>query len=161
VAGVPVIRMVMLAIPAYMYFAALRSVVDAASEVAYNARNVLITLGVLIVLLAAVIMFVPTNRIVMGVAAATTLALCALAFTTHRTLCTLKLGDSSPKWGSLWVVGVLGATSLAAQLAFHFQITMPALGAVLLLNIGLAYLLLRKSRPEWLGFVMRVALTRT
>jgi O-antigen/teichoic acid export membrane protein len=161
VAGVPVICMVMLAVPAYMYFLALRSVVDAASEVAYNARNVLITLAVLIALLAAVIRFVPRDRIVIGVAAATAAAICLLAFTTHWTLRTLRLADRSPQFGPIWVAGLLGATSLAAQWASHFQITKPAFGAVLLANLGLAFLLLRKSQPEWMGFVLRVAFTRT
>jgi O-antigen/teichoic acid export membrane protein len=161
VAGVPVIRMVMLAVPAYMYFVALRSVVDAASAVAYNARNVLITLAVLMALSAAVIRFLPHDRIVIGVAAATAVAICVLAFTTHRTLRTLRLADRSPQFGPIWVAGLLGATSLTAQLAFHFQITKPAFGAVLLANLGLAFLLLRKSQPEWVGFVLRVAFTRT
>src|SRR5208282_2529895 len=85
-AGVPVIRMVMLAVPAYMYFVAFRSIVDAASDVAYNARNVLIALAVLIALFAAVIRFVPQEEIVIGVAAATTVAVCVLALATHGTL---------------------------------------------------------------------------
>jgi O-antigen/teichoic acid export membrane protein len=160
VAGVPVIRVVMLAIPAYMYFLALRSVVDAASEVAYNARNVLITLAVLMALSAAVVRFAPHDRIVIGVAAATTIAMCVLALATHRTLHELRLADWSPQIGPMWMAGLLGATSLTAQLAFHFNITKLAFSAVLLANLGLAFLLLRKSQPEWVGFVLRVAFTR-
>ena len=161
VAGVPVIRVVMLAVPAYMYFLALRSVVDAASEVAYNARNVLITLAVLLVLSAGVIRFIPHDRIVLGVAAATAIAICVLGFRTHITLSTLKLADRSPQLGPIWVAGLLGAISLAAQFAFHFQITKLAFVAVLLANLGLVLLLLRKSQPEWVGFVLRVAFTTT
>jgi O-antigen/teichoic acid export membrane protein len=160
-AGVPVIRTVMLAVPAYMYFVALRSVVDAASDVAYNARNVLIALAALIALSAAVIRFVPPDRIVLGVAAATAFAIVLLAFTTHRTLRALGLADRAPQFGLIWVTGLLGAASLTAQLAFHFQITKLAFAVVLLANLGLAFLLLRKSQPEWMGFVLRVAFTRT
>ena len=161
VAGVPVIRMVMLAVPAYTYFLALRSIVDAASDVAYNARNVLVTLAVLLTLSGAVIKFLPHDSIVIGVAAATAVAICVLAFTTHRTLLALKLGDRSPQFGPIWMAGLLGAISLAVQFAFHFQITKPAFAAVLVANLGLAFLLLRRSQPEWIGFVLRVAFSTT
>ena len=160
VAGVPVIRVVMLAIPAYTYFLALRSVVDAASEVAYNARNVLITLAVLMVLSVGVIGFVPHDKIVIGVAVAITVAIGVLALATHWTLHALRLADWTPQIGPMWMAGLLGATSLTAQLAFHFQITKSALAMVLLTNLGLAFLLLRKSQPEWLSFMLRVAFSR-
>jgi len=161
VAGVPVICMVMLAIPAYMYFLAFRSVVDAASNVAYNARNVLITLAVLIALLAAVIRFIPQQKIVLGAAVATTLAVAVLAYATHATLRVLRLAEWPLQLSTIWVAGLLGATSLTAQLGFHFQITKAAFVFVLSLNAALAFLLLRKSQPEWLSFVLRIAFTRT
>jgi len=160
VAGVPVIRVVMLAVPAYMYFLAFRSVVDAASKVAYNARNVVVTLAVLVALLAAVIGFAPRERIVIGVAAATTVAMCVLALATHRTLRDLKLAERSPQIGPMWIAGLLGLISLTAQWGFHFQISKPAFGVVVLFNLGLTFLFLRKSQPEWLGFVLRVAFPR-
>jgi O-antigen/teichoic acid export membrane protein len=158
--AVPVIRMVLLAAPAYMYFTALRSVVDAASPVAYNARNVLIAMAVLVALLAMIIGLVPPGRIVISVAAATMLTICVLAIATHRTLRKLGLADLRPPLASIWLAGTLGITSLIAQLAFHFEITKPAFLLVALANVGLAYLLLRKSQPPWLGFMLRVAFTR-
>jgi len=158
--GIPVIRMVLLAIPAYMYYTALRSVVDAASPQAYNGRNVLITMSVLIALLAAAVAFVSQEHLVMAVAAATTVSVCVLAIATHRTLQTLQLADRSPQFGSIWLAGLLGTTSVTAQLAFHFQITKPAFAMVVLINVGLAFLFLRKSQPKWLGFVLRVAVPR-
>jgi O-antigen/teichoic acid export membrane protein len=160
-AGVPVIQMVMLSVPAYMYFLAMRSVLDAASPVAYNSRNVLITLAVLVALLAAVVHFVPHQDIVLGVAAATTAAMCVLAFATHRTLRTLRLADRAPEFSPILVKGLLGLISLAAQFVFHFQISKPAFALVLLANAGLAFLFFRKSQPEWVGFVLRAAFTRT
>lgn len=96
-----------------------------------------------------------------GVAVATTVAICVLAFATHRTLRTLGLADRSPQLGPIWLAGLLGATSLAAQWAFHFQITKPAFFAVLLANLGLGFLLVRKSQPHWVGFFLRVAFIRT
>jgi len=161
VAGVPVICVVMLAIPAYMYFVAMRTVVDAASPVAYNARNVLITMTVLIALLAAVIRFVPQESMVIAVAAATTAAIWVLALATHRTLRDLKLAERSFQIGPLWMAGLLGLISVIAQLGTHFQISKLAFGVVMLVNLGLTFLFLRKSQPEWLGFVLRVAFPRT
>jgi hypothetical protein len=105
--------------------------------------------------------FCPQESIVLGVAAATTLAMCVLAIATHRTLRVLGVVELSPQFGLLWVGVLLGATSISAQLAFHFQITKPAFAAVLLLNAGLAFLLLRKFQPEWLGFMLRLAFFRT
>jgi O-antigen/teichoic acid export membrane protein len=160
VAGVPVIRTVLLAVPAYMYFVAMRSVVDAASEVAHNARNVLIALAVLVALAAAVLRFVPPEKIVIGIAAATATAICVLAVATHRTLRILNL-SGRPQFGPIWLAGLLGAISLTAQSAFHFEITKPAFCVVLLANVGLAWLLLRKSQPDWMGFLLRVAFART
>jgi O-antigen/teichoic acid export membrane protein len=159
--GVTVIQMVIVAVPAYMYFVALRSVVDAASNVAHNAHNVLIAVAVLVALLAAIIHFVPREWVVMAVAAANTVAIFSLALATHRTLRVLKLADRPFQFGPLWVAALLGATSLAAQWVFHFQITKPAFCVVLLANLGLGFVLLRRSQPEWMGFVLRVAFTRT
>jgi UDP-2-acetamido-2-deoxy-ribo-hexuluronate aminotransferase len=161
VAGVPVISVVMLAIPAYMYFVAMRSVVDAASAVAYNARNVLVALAVLVSLFAALIRFAPRANIVIGVAAATTVAMYVLAFATHRTLRDLKLAERPPQTGAIWIAGLLALISITAQVGFHFQISKPAFGVVLLVNLALIFLFLRKSQPEWLGFVLRVAFPRT
>jgi hypothetical protein len=135
--------------------------VDASSPVAYNARNVLIALAVLIALLVAVICFVPHEKIVIATAATTTVAMCVLAVATHVTLRALRLTDSAPQFGPMWLAGVLGITSLAAELAFRFQITQLAFGLVLLLNLALTFLFLRRSQPEWLGFFLRVAFPRT
>jgi len=160
-AGVPVIRMVLLSVPAYMYFVALRSVVDAASGVAYNARNVVIALVVLVLLSIAVIHFCPPERMVMGMAAATALAMWVLAIATHCTLRALGLAELAPQLGSLWLAALLAAAGLTAQLVFHFQITKPAFAVVLLADLALAFLILRKSQPPWMGFILRVAFTRT
>jgi O-antigen/teichoic acid export membrane protein len=161
VAGVPVIRMVMLGIPASMYFAGLRTVVDAASPVAYNARNVVLTMAVLTGLLGGVIAFVPREKIVMAVAAATTVAIWVLAVATHRTLQALVMTDPAHQFSTIGLAALLGTSSLAAQWAFHFQITKPEFILVMLVNSGLAFVLLRKSQPEWLGFMLRVAFSRT
>lgn len=161
IAGVPVICIVLLAVPGYMYFLAMRSVVDAASNIAYNARNLLITLAVLIALSVVIVRYFPRPWIVIGVAAATAVACYVLAFLTHWTLHTLKLSDWSPQGGLIWMVPLLGAINLTAQWAFHFEITKPAFALVVLVNLGLILLLLYKSQPEWVGFVRRVAFART
>ena len=159
--GVPVICMLLLSVPAYMYFVALRTVVDAASRVPYNARNSVIALGSLLLLSAAAIRFCPPQKIVMGVAAATAVAVWVLALATHRTLRSLKLANLPARFDSLGLVALPAATSLAAQVVFHFQITKIAFALVLAANLGWMVLLLRKSQPQWLSFVWGVAFTRS
>jgi O-antigen/teichoic acid export membrane protein len=158
--GVPVICTIMVAIPAFMYYYALRSVLDAASSTPYNTRNVILSLGVFCTIAFAVIRLAPHELVLLGISATMTIALYVLAIATDRSLRAVKLADRAPQTSTMWIVALLAAISLAAQLAFNFEITKIAFCIVLLANMGLALLLLRKSRPEWLIFVSRVALSR-
>lgn len=155
--AIPVICIVLLAIPPNMYFVSMRSIVDAASSTAYNARNAMIALAVLAVLLVGAMRFFPPQWIVMGAAAASTASTYVLAFATHRTLSRLKLVHKPGRAGLIWVAPLLGVVSLAAQWAYHFEISKPAFCLVLLVNFGLVLLLTRRTKPDWVVFVWRVA----
>jgi len=94
------------------------------------------------------------------VSASMTIALYALAIATDRSLRALKVVDQAPQMSSMWIVALLAVVSLAAQAVFHFEITKIAFCAVQLMNLALALLLMRESRPEWVTFVGRIALSR-
>jgi len=159
-AGVPVICILILAIPGFMYFHAMRSVLDAASITAYNTRNLIVALTVFSVASITVIRIAPRDLVLYGVAAAMTVSVYVLALATDGTLRALKLAAHPPEMRSMWIVPLLAAVSLAAQLTFHFEITKFAFCLVQLANIGLVLLLMRRSRPEWVSFVCRVAFAK-
>jgi O-antigen/teichoic acid export membrane protein len=158
--GVPVICIIMLAIPGFMYYYAMRSVLDAASTTPYNTRNVLVALGIFSLVSLTIIHFAPRDWVLLGVSASMTIALYALAIATDRSLRALKVVDQAPQMSSMWIVALLAVVSLAAQAVFHFEITKIAFCAVQLMNLALALLLMRESRPEWVTFVGRIALSR-
>jgi O-antigen/teichoic acid export membrane protein len=158
--GLPVICIIMFAIPGFMYYYTMRSVLDAASTTPYNTRNVMLALAIFCAVSVAVIHVAPREWILLGVSAAMTIALYLLAIATDISLRVIKLVDRAPQMSFMWVVALLAAVSLAAQLAFHFEITKIAFCAILLINMGLALLLMRKSRPEWVTFVSSIALSR-
>ncbi|MFZ1086551.1 MAG: hypothetical protein WAN35_16425 [Terracidiphilus sp.] len=159
--GVTVICIIMLAIPGFMYYYTMRSVLDAASANPYNTRNVLIALVIFCAVSIILIHTVPRVWVLPGVSTAMTISIYVLAMATERSLRAIKLVSGTPQISHLWIVALLAAVSLAAQMAFHFEITKAAFCTVLLINIALSALLLRRSRPPWLDFVSRVALCRS
>jgi O-antigen/teichoic acid export membrane protein len=158
--GVPVICVLMVSIPAFMYYYAMRSVLDAASATPYNTQNLFISLGLFFAVSFVVILWAPRTWITIGVSASMTMAFVALAIATDNSLRTVRLVDSAPELRQLWIVGVLGIVSLAAQFACHFEIGKAVFCAVALLNLGLAMWLTQKSQPRWLSFLRQVVLSR-
>jgi uncharacterized membrane protein YjjB (DUF3815 family) len=160
-AGVTVICIIMLAIPGFMYYYTMRSVLDAASAKPYNTRNVLIALAVFCAMSITLVHVAPREWVLPGVSAAMTISIYVLAAATERSLRAVKLVSKAPQMSHLWIVALLAGVSLAAQMASHFEITKAAFCAILLINIVLAVLLLRRSKPPWLTFVSRVAFCRS
>jgi O-antigen/teichoic acid export membrane protein len=158
--GVPVICVLLVSIPAFMYYYAMRSVLDAASPTPYNTRNLFISLGLFFAVSFGVVLWAPRAWITIGVSAAMTMAFVALAIATDNSLRKVQLVDSAPELRQLWIVGVLGVVSLAAQFACHFEIGKAPFCAVTLLNLGLAVWLTQKSQPRWLNFLRQVALSK-
>jgi len=158
--GLPVICILLMAIPGYMYYYAMRSVLDAASSKAYNTHNVLVALGTFFAIAFSVIRFAPREYVLLGVSAAMTFALYVLAIATDRSLRSVKLVDRAPELSPLWTVATLDCVSLAAQMIFRFEISKAAFCAVLVINLGLAAMLTRKWQPQWIVFVRNVALSR-
>jgi len=159
-AGVPVICVIIFAIPGLMYYNALRSVLDAASKTPYNTHNLILSLAFFVVASVATIQTAPKEWVLLGVSAAMTVSIYVLAALTDRSLWRIMLAYRKPQLSSMWIIALLGAISLTAQSAYHFEITKIAFCAVILTNLGVVVLLMRKSQPEWVVFVGRIALSR-
>jgi hypothetical protein len=158
--GMPVICIIIFAIPGYMYFCAMRSVLDAASKTPFNTRSVVLALAVFCSASLVVIHVAPRQWILLGVSGTMTIALYVLAIATDWSLRSVKLVERAPQMSPMKIVVLLAAVSLASQFVFNFEITKTAFCVVLLIDIGLAMLLMRKTQPEWVTFVSRVALSR-
>jgi O-antigen/teichoic acid export membrane protein len=84
--GILVIRIVLLSIPSYLYYTALRSVVDAGSIRPLNARNVAMSLGALLFLIVLVIKTAPREFLLHAIAIALVISLSLLAYSTSLSL---------------------------------------------------------------------------
>lgn len=158
--AVPVISICLAGVPGFMYYAALRSVLDAASVKPYNTYNLLLALTVFAALCAVAIWLMPSSRVHLGIASALTIANLVLGQATRRSLHVLHLSLDAPGVSLLPLVVLLGAISIAAQIAFHFAIGLPAFCAVQTLNGLIAWRWLCERRPEWMNFVGRAVLCR-
>lgn len=158
--GIPVICILLGAIPGYMYYYAMRSVLDAASSKAYNTRNVIAALGTFFTISVVVIQFAPRNFVMVGVSAAMTIAFYVLAVATDFSLRRVKLVDRSPELTHFWIILVLAGLALGAQLAFRFEISKLAFCAVVLIETAITAILVRRSQPKWVVFMRTMALSR-
>jgi O-antigen/teichoic acid export membrane protein len=158
--GIPVICALLAATPAYLYYYSMRSVLDAASNTPYNTYNLLLALGAFVIGSSALLGFGSGQWITLGIPVMLTISLYLLAFATDRSLHCVELVRHTPSWKSLWIVAVLGAISLSVQWTCRFQTSRPVLVAVLVFNAVAGILLLRRSKPEWVEFLGRIAFSR-
>jgi O-antigen/teichoic acid export membrane protein len=112
-----VIRLVLLAIPPYLFFVTLRSTVDAVSVKPYNTRNVLASLTAYLVFIAAWIYLAPEKSLLVGIAIAILASQILLALLTVSTF--RRFYGVSVPWLRL-VPSLLTAIALgAAAFAWH------------------------------------------
>lgn len=157
-----VIRLELVGIPAYLFFIALRSTIDAASVKAYNTGNILITLAVYAVLIGGMIVLLPGDHLLVGIAGSLLTAQLLLAVLTARTF--RKLYGVGIPWRrlgpSLVAAVTLGAAALAFRILAGAQV--PLLAAILvetvLTSLYLAFLARRKS--GWLIYMWNVGVRR-
>lgn len=80
-----VIRILLLAIPPYLFFITLRSTIDAVTVKPFNTLNVLVSLGAYLVLIAVWIKFFPDRSLLAGIAGSLLSSQILLAILTVRT----------------------------------------------------------------------------
>ena len=84
--GIPIIRLLMIGIPFFMFYTGLRSAVDAGSVRPINARNIVLSLSVLLVLVALSTQLVPRELLLHAFAICLVLAFIVLAYATRSSL---------------------------------------------------------------------------
>ena len=82
--GVQVVRLVVLSIPAYVFFVAMRSAIDAATVVAHNAHSVYVALAVFVAFSVVAVRFCSLPFLLHGIAVAIVLGNTVLAWRTTR-----------------------------------------------------------------------------
>jgi O-antigen/teichoic acid export membrane protein len=157
---VDVIRLLILAIPPYMFFTLLRSSIDAATIKAHNTANVLIGLAIYIALLGLTVVSLPAHWVPEGVAGSLLAAIGALGILTARTFC--RLYGARIPWRrlipSMVAAGLLGGVSLLYRsLQGAWVRPTPVIGLELLL--GASYLgILGLFGSGWVRYSWRMAL---
>lgn len=156
---IDVIRLLILAIPPYLYYVMLRGTVDAAAVRAHNAESVLIALGVHLVLLFAAVTMVPARFLLEAVAASLLLSLVVLGFLTLRIFCRLygvRLAwcRSAPAVGA--ALGLGGVAWLFRRI--HGSPVQPIEVCLLECGLCLAYLgILRRLGSSWVDLAWKMA----
>lgn len=84
--GIFITRIVLVAFPFFVFYSALRSVIDAAAVTPYNARNIIMALAVLVVFAGLVTRVVWGEFLLPAIAAAWVIGFAVLAWLTGRTL---------------------------------------------------------------------------
>jgi O-antigen/teichoic acid export membrane protein len=156
------IRILMVALPFYLLHTALRCAIDAASVIAYNTRNILITSAVFIPVMFAETRIVPATWLLDSIAAAFLLALAILGWLTVRSL--RHLYDVRFTWSSsatsFAFAGLLGIAGFVFRRAEHFHTTGLEFITVQVMAVLLFLAFLSFRRSSWLEFLREAFLQR-
>lgn len=157
-----VIRLVLLAIPFYLFFMTLRSTIDAATVKPLNTVNVMVSLGVYVGLMAAWIAVFSVHALLVGIAASLLVSQMLLALLTARTFRRFYgLGIPWRRLGPTFTAAlVLGGAALALR---RWQSGPMPVGEALLaeLLLAAAYLaVLARLGSAWLAYTWHVGVRR-
>ncbi len=112
--GITIVRIVLLGVPFYLFYTALRSALDAGTVRALNSRNVVLSLVVLVVLIALSVWLAPPGLLLHAIATSLVVALATLAYCTRRGLTAIyslriRWDESPLPMGCAMVLGIAGA----------------------------------------------------
>jgi O-antigen/teichoic acid export membrane protein len=156
------LRICLMPIPFYLFYTSMRSVIDAGSERAYNAVNVVSALLTFVVITVISIKVVPRDWLMHAIAFALLTSYMLLAKLTANTVAMLY--GLRPPWlnsaGPLVWSFFFGALSYSFRLATDFQ-TSRTQFICFELMVGLMFLaLLYRQRSTWLVFVLSAVIQR-
>ena len=157
-----VIRLVLLAIPPYLFFVALRSTIDAVTVKPYNTANVLVSLMFYLVLIAAWIQFSPGVSLLAGIAGSLLGSLILLGVLTARTF--RRFYGIGVPWKELLpsfaAAAALGAGALAIRLLAGGTVSL-SVAVFAEIAMTAAYLtVLAKRGSGWISYLWNVGILR-
>jgi O-antigen/teichoic acid export membrane protein len=115
--GIAIIRLLVIGIPFYLFYTALRSPVDAGSVRPLNARNIVVSLMALLIMIALGILVVPREFSLHAIAIFLVLAFALLAYLTRLSL--TKLYDVQVHWKESAIPIVCALVLGLLGLAYH------------------------------------------
>ncbi len=156
--GIRVIRLILLAVPPYLLYMALRSTIDAATVRPLNAGNVLVAISVYVLLIGTSAKFLPARFLLEGIAAALLAVLILLGMLTWRSV--RKLYALAIPWGRLLAPLMatlgLGGVAYLCRLLLGFS-EHPFQVALLEVGLTCAYVaLLTSFGSRWLHYLWRI-----
>lgn len=160
--GIRVVRIVILAVPFYFFYAGLQSVINAAAVKAYNTRNILVSVGVFLFFITLVNAIIPSDHLLEGFAASGVVGLAALATCTLRTV--RRLFQIDIKW--VQVLPGLGLGVILGLLSFSLHgrfLNQPSLLVLLLYEAmvaGIYFFLLWIFDSPWVLFLLNTIFPR-
>jgi O-antigen/teichoic acid export membrane protein len=156
-AATGVVRLLIVAVPFYFVYGGLRSVVDAAAVKAHNTRNILISLAVFLVTVAAVRVGPFHASLLAGLAVSVVVSMAVLCWLTLKTM--QELFQLRVSWGqglvSAGFAGILGAASFLLHSVLHFQPNFAILALYELAVSGAYFTALWLFGSPWLRFSMQ------
>ena len=152
--AITLVRLLILAIPPYLFFMALRSGIDALTVKPLNALNVLVALACYLAVLATVLNTVPPAYLLDAIALSMIASMALLGMLTARTF--RKLYSLRVPWGRCVpasAIGLLlGVFCLGGRWLLNFQGGFIECSLMMLLSGGLFVASLFKLRTPWFGF---------
>lgn len=157
-----VIRVVLLAIPFYLFFMTLRSTIDAATVKPLNMANVMLCLGVYVGLIAAWAELFPLKSLLIGIAGCLLFSQVLLALLTARTFRRFYgLGVPWRQIGPSFAAAmVLGTLAYALRVWQKAPVTLPEAALVEAVLMGLYVLVLMRRGSGWLAYTWHVGVLR-
>lgn len=152
--GIRLVRIVILAVPFYLFFAGLQSIINAAAVKAYNTWNILVSVGIFLLFIALVRAIAPRDYLLEGFAASGAVGLAVLASCTLRTV--RRLFQIDIKWTQvlpgLGLAAILGLLSFSLHVRFLNQSSLLVLLTFEVLVVGLYFFLLWIFDSPWVRF---------
>ena len=157
--GTSIVRLLILAVPPYLFYMTLRSSIDAVTVKPRNAGNVLVAVVVYLALTGVTLKLLPATFLLEEIAGCLVVALAILGALTARTFG--QLYNTRIPWSrcapTMIAAAVLGGLSFAFRqvVGFHESSVLTVCFELLISGVFLSVLI--KLDSPWLGFVWKMA----